>query len=53
LGGILPSALAARYAIRTLIIPQQNAQEAALVSDLKSHAASHLLAVCRHLNGHV
>ncbi|MEJ2455297.1 MAG: YifB family Mg chelatase-like AAA ATPase [Candidatus Thiodiazotropha sp.] len=49
--GVLPAALAARTAGRTLIVPQQNAQEAALVSDLKSHAASHLLAVCRHLNG--
>jgi magnesium chelatase family protein len=50
-GGVLPAALAARDAGRTLIIPHQNAQETALVSDLKSHAASHLLSVCRHLNG--
>jgi magnesium chelatase family protein len=50
-GGILPAALAARDADRTLIIPRENAQEAALVSDLKSHAAAHLLAVCRHLSG--
>jgi magnesium chelatase family protein len=49
--GILPAALAARDAGRTLIIPQQNAHEAALVSDLRCHAASHLLEVCRHLNG--
>ncbi|MEJ2693222.1 MAG: YifB family Mg chelatase-like AAA ATPase, partial [Candidatus Thiodiazotropha sp.] len=49
--GILPAALAARGAGRTLIIPEQNAHEAALVSDLSCHAASHLLAVCRHING--
>ena len=49
--GLLPVALAARAAGRTLVIPQQNAREAALVGGLKCHAASHLLAVCRHLTG--
>ena len=49
--GILPAALAARRAGRRLIVPLQNAAEAALVEGLQSHAAGHLLQVCRHLNG--
>ncbi len=49
--GVLPAALAARKAGRTLIVPQQNGPEAALVDGLQSHAASHLLEICRHLNG--
>jgi magnesium chelatase family protein len=49
--GILPIALAARKAGRTLIVPQQNGAEAALVEGLNSHAAGHLLEICRHLNG--
>ncbi len=49
--GILPAALAARDAHRTLIVPTGNAGEAALVSDLDGHAADHLLAVCAHLAG--
>ena len=51
ISGVLPAALATRDAGRTLVIPQQNATEAALVGDLKCHAANHLLAICRHLNG--
>ncbi len=49
--GILPAALAARKARRTLIVPRHNAAEAALVSDLDGHGADHLLAVCAHLTG--
>ncbi|MCU7808755.1 MAG: YifB family Mg chelatase-like AAA ATPase [Candidatus Thiodiazotropha sp. (ex Semelilucina semeliformis)] len=49
--GILPAALAAREAGRTLIVPRQNADEAALVADLTLHCADHLLEVCAHLNG--
>ena len=49
--GILPAALAARRAGRTFVVPQQNAAEAALVEGLTSHGASHLLQICRHLNG--
>jgi magnesium chelatase family protein len=49
--GVLPAALAARRADRTLIVPQQNGAEAALVNGLNCHAASHLLEICRHLNG--
>lgn len=48
--GILPAALAARNAGRTLIVPQQNGPEASLVDGLNCHAANHLLEICRHLN---
>ncbi len=46
--GILSAAMAAKKAKKTLIIPEQNAQEAALVQDLKFYAAKHLLQVCAH-----
>ncbi len=47
--GILPIALAARDAGRALIVPQQNAAEAALVTGVKVYPARHLLEVCTHL----
>jgi magnesium chelatase family protein len=49
--GVLPAALAARDAGRALILPVENADEAALVSGLTIHPAGHLLQVCEHLNG--
>jgi magnesium chelatase family protein len=49
--GVLPAALAARDAGRALILPAENAAEAALVSNLTVHPARHLLEVCGHLNG--
>jgi len=49
--GVLPVALAARDAGRALVLPLQNAEEAALVSDLTIYPAEHLLQVCEHLNG--
>ena len=49
--GILPAALAARQAQRKLILPRDNAAEAALVEELDCYAAGHLLEVCAHLNG--
>lgn len=49
--GVLPIALAARDAGRELILPRENAAEAALVSDLVVRSASHLIEVCEHLNG--
>lgn len=51
IGGILPVSLAARKAGHTLIIPGQNASEAALVQGLSVLVADHLLEVCEHLNG--
>lgn len=49
--GVLPAALQARNAGRTLIVPLANAGEAALVTGAKVFAAGHLLDVCAHLNG--
>jgi magnesium chelatase family protein len=50
ISGILPAALTAREAGRSLILPQQNAEEAGLVSGLQCYPANHLLEVCSHLN---
>ncbi len=51
--GSLPSALAARSAQKGLILPRENADEAALVSGLQILPAAHLLDVCQHLEtGH-
>lgn len=49
--GVLPAALQARDAGRTLIVPAGNAAEAALVSGLRVIGARHLLEVCAHLTG--
>ena len=46
--GVLPVALAARDAGRSLILPTENADEAALVDGLKIYPARHLLEVCDH-----
>lgn len=48
---MLPAALAARDAGRHLIVPIENAAEAALVRGLYCYQANHLLEVCAHLNG--
>jgi magnesium chelatase family protein len=49
--GVLPVAVAAREAGRELILPVENAAEAALVGGLVIRPAAHLMAVCEHLNG--
>src|SRR5690606_29733867 len=49
--GVLPAALAAREAGRTLLVPLANAEEASLASGLRVIAAEHLLQVAAHLNG--
>ncbi len=49
--GVLPAALAARAAERTLIIPAVNAEEACLASGLRVIAAHHLLDLVAHFNG--
>lgn len=46
--GVLPTALAAK---RSLILPADNADEAALASGTASYGAPHLLEVVAHLNG--
>ncbi len=49
--GVLPVALHCTRAGRRLIVPQENADEAALPNGSQVHPASHLLAVCGHLTG--
>ncbi len=49
--GVLPVALNAHKDKRSLIIPHENEQEAALASNTTVYAAKHLLEVCAHLKG--
>ncbi len=49
--GVLPAALAAARDGRKLIVPRENADEAALVSQAEILPAGHLLEVCAHING--
>ena len=50
-GGILPCAHASNSTGRALVLPGQNAAEAGLINGLTVLPASHLRAVCAHLNG--
>lgn len=50
--GVLPAALAARKAGRSLMVPSANAEEACLASGLKVIAVDHLLQAVAHFNGH-
>ncbi len=47
--GVLPIALAAKAAGRSLIIPQENGAEASLADGITAYTADHLLGVCEHL----
>jgi magnesium chelatase family protein len=49
--GVLPVAIACAADGRTLILPERNAAEASLVSDLALRPAAHLLDLCAHLGG--
>lgn len=49
--GVLPAAVQCRDKKRKLVLPKQNAHEAALVSDLEIVPCSHLLEICAKLNG--
>ena len=49
--GVLPAALAARAAGRTLVVPRDNAAEAALVRGLTILPTRHLSELCEHLKG--
>ncbi len=51
LKGILPAVLAARSDGRQLLVPQANAEEAALASRDDVLAAAHILTVSEHLSG--
>jgi len=48
--GVLPVAIRAREAGRTLVVPAANGREAGLVEDARVRVADHLLGVCAHLN---
>jgi magnesium chelatase family protein len=49
--GVLPVAMEAAAAGRTLVVPEHNATEAALVKGVQVLPAAHLLEVCGHLSG--
>jgi len=49
--GVLPAVLAMRAAGRRLILPAGNIAEAALVKEVESLPAEHLLRVCEHMQG--
>lgn len=49
--GILPIVLGTKCAKRKIIVPQENAAEAALVEEVCILSAQHLLEVCKHLIG--
>lgn len=49
--GVLPAAVQCRDKNRKLILPQQNAYEAALVNELDIVSSTHLLEICATLNG--
>ena len=49
--GVLPSACTINKTGRALVLPAQNAAEAGLIDELAVLPATHLLAVCTHLNG--
>ena len=49
--GVLPAAVQCRNNKRTLVLPSQNSNEAALVSNLEISHCGHLLEICAKLNG--
>ena len=49
--GVLPAALSTHQIGRAILVPQENADEAALTKDLIVYPAHHLLEVVRHLSG--
>ena len=48
---VLPTSLACAKVSRALILPAENADEAALSDNTNVYPANHLLAVCAHING--
>jgi magnesium chelatase family protein len=49
--GVLPAAIQAAQTGRVLVLPAENASEAALVSQARILPVQHLLELCAHLNG--
>ncbi|MDP1573483.1 MAG: YifB family Mg chelatase-like AAA ATPase [Coxiellaceae bacterium] len=50
--GVLPMAIATSLENYALVLPEENANEAAIASNLKIYAAKHLRSVCAHLKNH-
>ena len=48
--GVLPTAFAAEQAGRSLCVPEENADEASLISALDVYTANHLLKITEHLH---
>jgi magnesium chelatase family protein len=48
---VLPTSLACAKVSRALILPAENAEEAALSENTNIYPATHLLTVCAHING--
>ncbi|MCK5813823.1 MAG: YifB family Mg chelatase-like AAA ATPase [Cocleimonas sp.] len=48
--GVLPTAFAADKKHRSLFVPEENADEACLISSLPVYTANHLLKITEHLN---
>ena len=49
--GVLPTAIRAHQAKRALFVPEENADEACLISELPVYTADHLLKITEHLKG--
>jgi magnesium chelatase family protein len=49
--GVLPAAIQAAHSGRILVLPAEDAPEAALVSQARILPVTHLLEICAHLNG--
>ncbi len=47
--GVLPTAYAVNKSGRSIFVPQENADEASLITELPVYAANHLLQICSHL----
>ncbi|MEK7990718.1 MAG: YifB family Mg chelatase-like AAA ATPase, partial [Thiotrichaceae bacterium] len=48
--GVLPLGLAARQLQRAIVVPQQNVDEAKMISDVKIFPIQYLRDICQHLN---
>lgn len=50
--GVLPMAVASHRDGKTVVVPSDNAAEAAIVRDLPVYAVKHLQSICAHLKNH-
>jgi|TARA_B100000315_G_scaffold195440_1_gene186304 magnesium chelatase family protein len=49
--GVLPAAIAAHNEQRSIVIPNHNKEEAALLQEASIYHAANLMDICQHLNG--